>query len=477
MKRIGNIIIITLFILTILTIGNYVFKDYIRSYSFLSSVSMVNSGSVYQKIKEVPLGSVKPYTYQSYTFLLEGLLKFSPNQEFLAIGTENGDILTFDEQGKLIWQKKIGLGEISALEFSQDSRMLYVGENSQDGNLYAVEVATGKEIYRYSTSKELGANLSEKEFPKILSIITDEKGCVYFASQRKGSHADHTDKYSSRLYKFDYTGNNKTYFPKTDNMDTSISWLESDKQGNKIVFGTSNWRLSSPIQWDKTIYCIDFTSDNILWGQTLAARPPYQNATLRNNPNLSADGQYITAFTGDCTAYLFNGQGELLWQRAVSQPQKINGVYINAVGLYSKVTEEYSIFATTNTHNRGNWRLFTPIEDPNSNSIFVFDVAGKLLTRSQMGEMGMIEQLIVENKQVVIAIGRNLKTKSPDKHGVYILDLPQANIVEKIKTIGPCIGVALSRDGQKLAALEAPLQLDTGEIVGEYKLHLFNKKD
>lgn len=476
MKRIGNIIITTLFILTILTIGKYVFKDYIRSYSFFSNVSMASSGAVYHKIKEVSLGSVKPYTYQSYTFLVEGLLKFSPDQKCLAVGTENGDILLFDEQGKLLWQKKIGLGEISALEFSKDSQILYVGESSQDGNLYAVEVVTGEERYQYSTSNELGANLSEKEFPKILSIVTDEKGYVYFASQRKGSYADHTDKYSSRLYKFDETGKNKKYFPQTENMDTSISWLESDREGKKIVFGTSNWRLSRPIQWDKTIYCIDFTSDNVLWGQTLAARPPYQNATLRNNPNLSEDGKYITAFTGDCTAYLFSGEGKLLWRRAVSQPQKINGVYINAVGLYSKVTEEYSIFATTNTHNRGNWRLFTPIEDPNSNSIFVFDAAGKLLKRSQMGEMGMIEQLIVENKQIVIAIGRNLKTKSPEQHGVYILDLPQANIIEKLKTAGPCIGVAVSRDGQKLAALEAPLQLDNGEIVGEYKMHLFNKK-
>ena len=40
---------------------------------------------------------------------------------------------------------------------------------------------------------------------------------------------------------------------------------------------------------------------------------------------------------------------------------------------------------------------------------------------------------------------------------------------------GPCAGAAISKDGRLAAAVEAPLQLDDGTIMGEYRLIVIKK--
>jgi hypothetical protein len=176
----------------------------------------------------------------------------------------------------------------------------------------------------------------------------------------------------------------------------------------------------------------------------------------------------------DGRAFLYDAKGQQVWQRVLSAPKKIGGVYLNAVGRDAYVVGNNIVFATINTYNNANWQLPTPVEHPSSNSVFLFDIAGKLVGRWQAG--GSIEEMAFTPNTVVAAVGRNTKTKDAAVHGLYVLTLPAAQLEERLAIAGPCIAVAVQPQGEYIAGIEAPLQLDDGQIIGDYRLHIWQKK-
>ena len=103
----------------------------------------------------------------------------------------------------------------------------------------------------------------------------------------------------------------------------------------------------------------------------------------------------------------------------------------------------------------------------------MFDLQGNLVNNYKFG--GMIEQLAPGSKQVALAIGRNVRSKDPAVHGLYIMAIPDARLIDYAATAGPCVAAAISADGQYAAGIEAPLQLDDGQVIGEYKLTMLTK--
>jgi hypothetical protein len=76
-------------------------------------------------------------------------------------------------------------------------------------------------------------------------------------------------------------------------------------------------------------------------------------------------------------------------------------------------------------------------------------------------------------QELAIAIGRNIRTKDITIHGVALLSTPELELVDWLATAGPCVAVAAS--AKHVVAMEAPLQLDSGEVVGSYRVLVWNK--
>ena len=105
---------------------------------------------------------------------------------------------------------------------------------------------------------------------------------------------------------------------------------------------------------------------------------------------------------------------------------------------------------------------------------FLFDLSGNFLARHHAG--GMIEQLNGNEETAVLAVGRNIWTKDPLVHGLLLLSMKDGSELRRFTTTGPCVASALSDDNAYCAAVEAPLKLDNGEIIGDYRLHLWRLK-
>ena len=439
--------------------------------SFSNKQSGTQTGA-YGKVMETVLGQIEVYNYQRMGFN-KGFICFSPDSRFLAVGSETGEVLLYTTKGSLVWRKNMGLGKLAALEFSSDGQSVLVGETSQQGWLFSLRVKDGSEQWRQASVRELGVNIKEKTYPGIVAIRTDAAGMIYAVAQRYIKHADGHNEYVGRIYKFTTDGKRVESFPGDHNLDSWVSWISVAAAGDKAAFATANFDVAK-YKYDQNIYCLDGNLNTVLWSNHIDVVSPYQNVTMRTSTDITPDGRYITGVASDGRCFLFDSeQGQEVWRRSISQPQKIGGVYINATGNYSQLLGEYAVFTTGNTYNRANWQLPTPVEHPNSNSLFVFDLQGKLMNNYKFG--GMIEQIAASNKLAALAIGRNVRSKDPSVHGLYIVTIPETQLVDYAATSGPCVAVAISADGQYAAGIEAPLQLDDGQVIGEYKLTLLAK--
>lgn len=342
-----------------------------------------------------------------------------------------------------------------------------------EGNFYALSIMDGSVHRKYPLSGVLGCDLAYKEYPAVISIAAG-KDCVWFAAQKRVGALGRESRYDSRIIKL--TENNETIALLPDeNMDTAISRISCNLAGNEAVFGTSNWKPPSTLRYGATLYFIK--GETIGIAQTISPEAPYQNTTLKQNPQMSANGAGIVCLTGDGRAVRYDDSGREAWRRALSRPQEFDGISLNAIGLHASFFGDRAAFVLGGTYNRSNYRLPTPIEDPNSNMFFLFNEHGDLLVKEKIDVSGGIESISQARDYLFLSIGRDLKNKRTSEHGVIALRADNGKLFEKISTNGPCLSAAASEDGKFLAAMEAPLQLPNGKIIGSYRLHFFARKD
>ena len=158
-----------------------------------------------KKMAEVPLGKVeiRGYVQMGST---PGLVRIAPGGDRILAGTETGEVLMLDMQGKRLWSRQIGLGKITALEFSRDGKRVYVGENSQQGAVICVDAANGSEYWRRASAGELGVDIRQKTFPGIMSMTSDAAGNLYAVALRSVRYAGGRTEYFSRIYRIDPRG-------------------------------------------------------------------------------------------------------------------------------------------------------------------------------------------------------------------------------------------------------------------------------
>ncbi len=399
-----------------------------------------------------------------------GLVRMSPDGAKIVVGTESGEVLLMNLQGIRLWSRKIGLGKISALEFSRDSQQIYVGENSQQGAVTCLDAASGSERWRKASVDELGVDIRQKTFPGIMSISVDGVGNAYAVALRSIRFPNGKTEYFARIYRFDAQGT-ITLVPRDHNIDVWVSWCDVNEAGTALFFATSDYTPGPERRFQDNIYAYDARSGDFRWSAELVTVPPYDRTNMRFGPEISADGRYLGGVSADGRAFFLDEAGRLLWSRTLSAPQTIHGIYVNATGLHVRHVGEYVAFSTGNTYNRSNWQLPTPVEHPQSNSIFLFDREGALVKRRKVG--GMVEEIQVAGRRLVVAIGRNIRTKDAGIHGMIAFSTPELEIDDFMPTEGPCVAVAANES--HVVGMEAPLQMDNGEVAGAYRIHIWKR--
>lgn len=463
-------LLIAAFILTLCVLGKFSAAEQFKQSA--KQQSKMEAENTYQTILSQDLGDVEARDYRRMGSI-RAFLQFSPDRKTLAVGTARGELIAVrTDRPTVIWREKIGIGKITAVEFSADGNLLYVGESSPEGNLICLDSRTGKKIWQRSSAIETGVNIKEKSLPGVVKIAALSER-VYALALRYERLKDGTIHYFSKLICVDDTGREQWVFPADRHLDAWVSWFSVDDAGKTLVFGTANFS-EGIYQYDKNLYALNAVTGAEKWSVEIPPISDAKRTVMRGSPNISADGDIITGLASDGRGFVYDRSGKLLWHRTISEPKRIDGVYLNAVGRDAYIVGDCVVFGTLNTYNSANWQLPTPVEHPGSNNVVVFDRAGSFVSRWQAG--GSVEELAFSYPYAAAAIGRNTKTKDSLVHGLYLYHLINGQIDGRIATDGPAIAAAITDQGNMVAVVEVPLKLDDGTIIGSYKLSLAERK-
>lgn len=421
------------------------------------------------------LGDVPIQNYDRMGFT-SGKIKCLNKSGNWVVGTALGELIMFDNEAKILWKRTLGIGKLMSLKVSKDEKIVFVSEQSPDGQVFAINAINGNIVWKFATKNLVGSEPKKRSYPSVVHLELDEKDNVYVVAYRFLMNQDGERGYNSKVVSFTKNGKMNWEFPKKGTMDTWVNWCDSSDSENKLVFSTSSYEEGKGLEYPDLLYFLNKKTGILEKSVKLKALPPFKRVVMRGSPNFSKDGKILGGVTSDGRGYQFDSNGNILWQRNISLPEKIAGTWINASGRDAFVTENGVVFTTINTYNRANWQMPTPIVHPSSNSLFMFGLDGRF--KYQYVAKGTIEQVSFTKDIIACAIGRNVVTHDYENtHGVVLLNLKTGKQILRLKTSGPIQAIDISKNEKHLGVIEAPAITETGKILGSYRLHIWNLKD
>lgn len=416
------------------------------------------------------LGDIPTQNYDRMGFT-RAVVRYAESEKGWIVGTERGELFLFDEEGQQKWKRSLGIGKLVSLALTKDGSLAIVGEQSPEGNIFAVNVHTGDIKWQYKGADYVGSDASQRSYPSIVHIVTDKENNVYANTYRFLMRKDGVRGYNGRMLAISADGKLLWKFPNDEVIDSWINWCDVNDNNGRVVFSTSAYDFREEMQYKDTMYLLDKNTGNLLDSTFVPPVPPFDNTVMRGSPNFGADGKFLAAATSDGRGFLFDEKGKTVWSRVISKPAQVDEAYINASGRDGFVTPYGVIFTTINTFNRENWQLPTPVEHPSNNSIFNFNMDGSF--NYQYMADGTIEEVAFADNLAACAVGRNVRTHNYKAHGALVLDLATGKKKSFFPTEGPCQAIAISPDGQSLAAVEAPALTPQGKLMGAYRLYIW----
>jgi WD40 repeat protein len=431
----------------------------------------------------IELEDVTPGPIEKTSQNVKGALKYSPDSKYLAIGTHGGSLKLIElATGEKVWEKQLVEGiadaRIADIEFSEDGKRLFVGEESPDAFLYCFDL-DGNEIWKFGAGTELGSDL--KYMPAMKKIKLDSEGNIYVAASRVCGYIGEKYKYLARVYSFDPEGNLRWKFPESETMDSGVTWIDSTPDGKYAVFGTTCFTEAD--KWKEgTVHVLNGNTGQEHWNYSIPpVKPFFDYSAIWYSTQITPDGEKLITMTSDGRAFLFNnseiietGTPEIAWEQNISTPIVVSGVPIYGSANYAYIVNDTLIFSIGSTFSKDK-NKDAPFEHPSGNTLFAYDYDGNLLWKWRVD--GYAGECALNDRYLVIPLAQNLVTEDRSVHGVYVFDVSKSGgassrLIQTYNTEGITVSAEISPDGRYIAALEAPSRLEDGTVLGEYKVHI-----
>ncbi len=443
-------------------------------------------------LRGLDLESVDPHELWDYCYI-GGVVAFSPDGNYLAVGTEKGYLRLIDvKTGRVLWSKRIGEGRIITMAFSPDGRYLAMGEQSRDAFLYLYDTK-GQLLWRFKASSDIGtigAGENKYHLPVVNSLIFDPdiiRARVYLVARHYLGPVDRGYSFKGKVYCLDLkTGKTIWSWPQGGCMDAAPDALRIDRQGRYLLF-SDYWKGSS---YNRSLYCLETSDGHLLWSWDFRPLFPEKRLGIWHGVDISPDGRYVAAFSSDGRGFLLDnrelietgGKRGVVWERPISTPILVNGLTIYAFPALAKVAKGYVAFLTGNTKARQGKRR-PAIEYPNANSLFVYDLKGNLQWTAEVGGASYTDRVhsSADGRYIILPVRYNRVRASSLVQGLYLFDNSRSGpaserLVWSFHTDGMCLSADISQDGRYIAALEYPLDIDIRrefqDIKGRHRLYI-----
>ena len=428
-------------------------------------------------------------------------LRFSPDGKQLAVGSYLGylrlvDVLT----GAVLHEKRICEGLIKCLCFSRDGKILFIGEQSPDAFVYAMDVETKKIKWRFRLADDLETYARKEEdrfglfkLPGVYRMRIAEDGDVIVAGlhswpKETGGKTVHVNR--SRLYRLDpATGKPRWRFPKEGVLPANIVWFDADAAGRRVVLAvekSSAEEIESPLTPDSIHFINGQTGEVIGRFTPQPMTPHFKRVLLWRSAGLSRDGRHASLGCFDGRAFFFEfpetpGEVKPTWTKDLGTPVVVSGVPLSAPVSYSYIWAETVYFVVTGTvipQGSRSASQAVPSPHPNTNSVFALDFAGNLKWKWHTDGAAQAMSSTPDGRYVTITTADNWLTQATDTFGFALFDTRRPGgglekLVYEFRTAGPVFAESdISADGRFIAVAETPKELPDKTIAGAYRVHI-----
>jgi outer membrane protein assembly factor BamB len=332
----------------------------------------------------------------SWWTFVKGIVQVSPDGRYVAVGTQRGEVVVFDRDGREVARFTYGAGRVPyyVLELSPDGKYLAVGIASRERELIVYDTSTWREAAHFNFSSYLKgpSNATEATILKqpwygirptfllfrgdVLYVAVGEpeidpktQSPVYFRvamdlfrlyPELRRRFPNLTSyvavRYAgtqwSRVFAMDTkTWRVKWVWPREEPAESAITNLASDAEGRYLALSTW-WYMSrgDPYRWHSgMLFVLNATSGELLYVFDVPPYVPYFNYTaIWTAPAFTPDGRYIAFTTGDGRVYMLDNLRSIaergpvvLWTASLSEALPAQVLIIPERGGEARVIQSY----------------------------------------------------------------------------------------------------------------------------------------
>ncbi|ALL01463.1 hypothetical protein Pyrde_1419 [Pyrodictium delaneyi] len=443
------------------------------------------------------------------------LVVFSPDSSMFAVTVTRyvedkpvSEVRVYTIYGEELWRFETGSGYIRSLAWSSDGKILFVGENSIEGTLVALDASTGEQLWSYKTSSELGTSDPSQPryyWPTIYSIEYSD-GKVYASACRTVKKP----KYGKicAIYCFDARDGSLVWrYPREGFIDTMVPEIKLSPDGHYLAAAT--WYYKGE-QWKGgVLLLLDTTSGSLVASFDPGTRSPFRWAGSWSGVDW-LDEKHIAYVLDDGRLYVLEAPSLNTVEEvdvtsplpALVLPRKANTTeegYVYAFSGYNRVVKTPTghtllLVRTSNTYGvtAAGKSAKPTINHPDANSIFIYewrDGGLAFIAKYPLRGKPSYENWASyspEHGLLAVPVGHDYVARSTIYTGIYILNLTDINAVRSGEALaltikppadsGVVIGGGISPDGARVVAITYPVNAGTADspvFIGDYRILIY----
>ena len=272
------------------------------------------------------LGDIPSENYDRMGFT-KGLIEYIVSKNAWLVGTDRGELFLFDNSGKQIWKRSLGIGKLVSLCVSHDEKITFVGEQSPAGNLYAIDLDGGDILWKFAAEKVVGVEPDKRSYPSIVHICIDKDDNVYANAYRFVTAKDGGRGYNGKAVAFNKNGEQLWQFPESENIDSWINWCDVNDNNDKVVLSTSAYEIRPDMKYRDTMYLIDKKTNS-------------QIPINKKDFKIGREEKYVDYVTSEPTvgrlhaSIVLDEQGKIVFVRDANSK---NGTFVNGEKIQSNI--------------------------------------------------------------------------------------------------------------------------------------------
>lgn len=406
-------------------------------------------------------------------------LAFAPDGR-LAVGSDAGSLRVLSPTGEELVRTSIAEGAVKRVAWSPSGDTLYVGEQSPDAELRALDPGSLETRWSIRLADELETSALPPaddvyglySLPGVFSIHVLEGGDLLVAAAH--GWTDGTRKNRARIYRFAPDGSPRGAWPASGPADAVL--LHPAVSKDRVLVGVSR-SADGPAPIDLPIggvIALNLATLSPAWQSTFAPLEPYFKGVFLWEASGISQTMGLAGL-GDGRAVLFGPDGVVTHTLTPGVPVLSQGVPIATGVGFGTVVDDTAYFLTTSTNipwGSADPMARPPAAHPAQNTVHAVGADG--VTRWSWQTEHAVQGVVPspDGAELLLAAAERASDTRTDLYGALILNRATGKLVTTCPTEGPAyFRPAWGADG-RIAVSEAPYLLD-GAVRGAYRVTVF----